>query len=251
MSYKVRLDIFEGPLDLLLHLIQKEELSIYDIPVARVTEQYMETLSLMQLLDLDVAGEFLVMAATLIHIKSKMLLPPDPDAVEEEADPRAELVRRLIEYKAFKEAADGLRQREEKRSHIFPRFGVEPDIDGGDSPFMEVSLFDMIAAFSRVLKNFPADTVHEIGKDEFTVADKVHELFHLLVKKSVVSFSELFRASKNRYEVITIFLAVLELIRLKEVTVRQDSHFGEIEIARRSTDARTPSQRDGLDIETA
>lgn len=234
MSYKVRLDIFEGPLDLLLYLINEEELSIYDIPVARITEQYMEYLSVMQLLDLDIAGEFLVMAATLIHIKSKMLLPPDPNAEEEEADPRAELVRRLLEYKAFKEAAENLRHREERRSHIFPRFGVEPEIDGGDSPFMEVSLFDMIAAFSRVLKNFPTEMVHEVGTDEFTVADKVHELFHLLVKRPVIRFSELFRSSKNRFEVITIFLAVLELIRLKEILVKQDAHFGEIEVSRRS-----------------
>ena len=237
MSYKVRLDVFEGPLDLLLYLINKEELNICDIPIARITEQYAEYLGLMQLLDLEVAGEFLVMAATLMHIKSKMLLPPDPNVEEEEPDPRAELVRRLLEYKAFKEAAAGLREREEKRGRLFPRFGVEPELVGDDSPFAEVSLFDMIAAFSRVLKNFPADTAHEVARDEFTVADKVHELFHLLVKKPVIRFSELFRTAKNRFEVITIFLAVLELIRLREVAVTQDSHFGEIEISRCSAES--------------
>ena len=151
MTYKVKLEIFEGPLDLLLYLIKKEELDIYNIPIARLTEQYLETLNLMELLDLEVAGEFLVMAATLMQIKSKTLLPPDPAETAEEADPRAELVRRLLEYKAFKEAAEELRGFEGKRSGIFTRFGVEPEIDGGDSPFLEGSLFDLITAFSRIL----------------------------------------------------------------------------------------------------
>ena len=233
MNYKIRLDVFEGPLDLLLYLIKKEELDIYDIPITRITTQYLETLNLMELLDLDIAGEFLVMAATLMQIKSKMLLPPDPagEALEE-LDPRAELVRQLLEYKAFKEAAKNLRDFEGQRSQIFTRFGVEPEIEGDDSPFLEVSLFDLISAFQLALKNLPRNDFHRVEKDEFTVAEKVHEIFHRLIKEPTIYFSHLFKSAKNRFEVITTFLAILELIRLKEVCVRQENYFAEIEITR-------------------
>jgi len=233
MTYKIRLEVFEGPLDLLLYLIKRDELNICDIPITKITEQYLEYLNLMELLDLDVAGEVLVMAATLMQIKSKMLLPPDPVAAEgEEADPRAELVRRLLEYKTFKDAAEGLRGFESKRSGVFTRFGVEPELDGDDSPFFEVSLFDLISALSKVLKSLPKETFHQIIKDEFTVAEKVHEIFHRLVKEPMLYFSTLFKSAKNRFEVITIFLALLELIRMKEVAIHQGRHFGEIEITR-------------------
>ncbi|MBI3252983.1 MAG: segregation/condensation protein A [Candidatus Omnitrophica bacterium] len=237
MTYKVKLEVFEGPLDLLLYLIKEEELDIYDIPITRITGQYLEYLNLMELLDLDIAGEFLVMAATLTEIKSRMLLPPDPEAAEaEEADPRAELVRRLLEYKAFKEAASSLRGFEAGRADLFTRPGVETgqDLPSGrrDSPFCEASLFDLLTAFSRVLGRLPKDSFHSIEKDEFTVAEKVHELFHRLAKEPVVYFSALFRSAKNKFEVITTFLALLELVRMKEVTVRQSGHFDEIEILR-------------------
>ncbi len=235
MTYKVHLEIFEGPLDLLLYLIKREELDIYNIPINRITEQYLETLNLMELLDLEVAGEFLVMAATLMQIKSKLLLPPDPEAAaeEEEMDPRAELVRRLLEYKAFKEAAERLRGFEGQRSAVFTRLAAAPEIDGGgDSPFFEVSLFDLISAFSKVLKGLPKTSVHEVVKDEFTVADKVHEIFHRLMKEPVIYFSALFKAARNKSELITTFLALLELIRLREIRITQGDHFGEIEISR-------------------
>ncbi|HTL71478.1 MAG TPA: segregation/condensation protein A [Candidatus Eisenbacteria bacterium] len=233
MSYKIRLDIFEGPLDLLLYLIKKEELNIYDIPITRITEQYLEHLNLMELLDLDVAGEFLVMAATLMQIKSRMLLPPDPEGVEtDQEDPRAELVRRLLEYKAFKEAAERLRDFEGKRGGLFTRTDVEPELDGGDSPFFEVSLFELISAFSKVLKFIPKEMFHSVMKDEFTVAEKVHEIFHRLVNQPSIRFSSLFREAKNKIEAITTFLALLELIRLKEVTIAQEAHFEDILISR-------------------
>ena len=234
MSYKVKLEVFEGPLDLLLYLIKRDELDIYDIPITTITAQYLEYLNLMEILDLDIAGEFLVMAATLMQIKSKMLLPPDPEGLETlEADPRAELVKRLLEYKSFKEAAERFRGFEEERSRIFARFGVEPEPqDSGDSPFVEVTLFELISAFAKVLKELPKDSFHEIMKDEFTVADKVHEIFHRLTKEPRILFSAIFRAAKNKYEVITTFLAVLELIRVKEIIARQDRQFGEIEITK-------------------
>ena len=233
MSYKVKLEIFEGPFDLLLYLIKKEELNIYDIPITRITEQYLEYLTLMEILDLDIAGEFLVIAATLIQIKSKMLLPPDPEGLEtQEEDPRADLVKRLLAYKSFKEAAERLKGLEETRRGLFTRFGVEPEFEDGDSPFADVTLFELITAFGKVLRSLPKDTFHEVTKDECTVADKVHEIFHRLAKEPKILFSALFRSARNRVEVITTFLAVLELIRVKEIMARQDSAFGEIEITR-------------------
>lgn len=233
MSYKIRLEIFEGPLDLLLYLIKKDELDIYDIPITRVTEQYLEYLNIMEQLDLEVAGDFLVMAATLMHIKSKMLLPPDPNGeVAEELDPRAELVRRLLEYKAFKEVAEDFKGFEERRSGIFTRYGIEPEIEDNDSPFVEVSIFDLMTAFAKILKGLPQTDPHEVTKDEFTVADKVHELVHQLTKQASIRFSALFKKSRNKYEAITIFLAILELARLKEILVLQSDYFGDIEISR-------------------
>ncbi len=233
MGYKIQLDVFEGPLDLLLYLIKEEELNIYDIPITRITEQYLEHLNLMEMLDLEVAGEFLVMAATLMHIKSRLLLPPDPIAWEdEEADPRAELVRRLLEYKAFKEASDRLRIFEAGRNDFFTRSGVEPEPDGGDSPFTEVSLFDLLSALAKAMQGLPKENFHQVVKDEYTVAEKVQEIFQRLTRQPVLFFSRLFTGAKNKFEVITTFLAVLELIRMKEIAVRQSDHFGEIEITK-------------------
>ena len=240
MSYKVKLEVFEGPLDLLLYLIREEELDIYDIPITRITAQYLEYLNMMEILDLDVAGEFIVMAATLMHIKSKMLLPPDPEGLEStEADPRAELVRRLLEYKSFKEAAEKLKSFETERGKIFTRFGVEPELEDGDSPFVDISLFELMTAFAKVLQGLPKDIFHEITKDEYSVAEKVHEIFHRLAKQPTIYFSALFKTARNKNEIITIFLALLELMRIKEVIARQDIHFGEIEITR-NTQAMQP-----------
>ncbi len=246
MTYKVKLEVFEGPLDLLLYLIKKEEVDIYDIPISKITDQYLEYLELMQLLDLNIAGEFLVMAATLMHIKSKLLLPPDPaDAQEqEETDPRAELVKRLIEYKKFKEAAAELSQRESTQKHFFARIGTGVKVD--DLPpvkgeFLEASLFDLITAFTKVLKDIPKEVFHQVIKDEFTVSEKIHDVLHMLVEKKSMLFTDLFKAAKNKREIITIFLALLELIKIKEVIVMQTEHFGEIEIIR-NTETIKPSE---------
>lgn len=232
MSYKVKLEVFEGPLDLLLYLIKKNEIDIYDIPISTITEQYLEYLELMRMLDLNIAGEFLVMAATLIHIKSKMLLPPDETEIltEEEEDPREELVRRLLEYKKFKEVAGVLQDLEGQRKKMFTRdipFEVEPG-----EVFFEASLFDLITALTRVLKDVPKEVFQEIVKDEFTVEQKVHDLLHMLVKNQVLSLFELFKAAKNKLEIIATFLAVLELIRLKEILIVQKQKFSDIEIIR-------------------
>lgn len=232
MSYKVKLEVFEGPLDLLLYLIKKNEVDIYDIPITSVTEQYLEYLELMRMLDLNIAGEFLVMAATLIHIKSKMLLPPEEKEIlpEEEEDPREELVRRLLEYKRFKEAAGVLQDLEGQRRQMFTR-AATIELESGEK-FFEASLFDLITALTKVLKDVPRDVFQEIVKDEFTVEQKVHDLLHMLVEKSVIFISELFSNAKNKLEIIATFLAVLELIRLKEILVVQKDRFGEIEVIR-------------------
>lgn len=232
-DYKIRLDQFEGPLDLLLHLIKKDELNICDIPIMRITEQYLEYLNLMETLNLDIAGEFLVMAATLMQIKSRMLLPPDPSGLEtEEGDPRAELVRRLLEYKAFKEAAERFRQFESDRSGLFGRFGSEPVYESDEASIGEVSLFELLSAFAKVLKSFPDPAAHEVLKDEYTVADKILDITERLKKEPRIRFSKLFRAAKNKLEAITTFLALLELVRQKEVMIEQDRQFGEIDILR-------------------
>ena len=235
MTYKVKLEVFEGPLDLLLYLIKKEEINISDIPIARITDQYLEYLEFMKLLDLDIAGEFLVMAATLMHIKSKMLLPPDELGEEqEEEDPRAELVKRLLEYKKFKEAASQLASMEKQQKHLFPRVGpLSPEeLAIPKDLLFEANLFDLITAFTKVLKDIPKDVFHEVVKDEFTVSQKMHDILHMMVQTPSIFFLDLFKAAKNKREMITIFLALLELIRLKTVVIKQQHPFGDIEVIR-------------------
>jgi len=235
MTYKVRLEIFEGPLDLLLYLIKKEELDIYDIPIAKITDQYLEYLEIMKMLDLDIAGEFIVMAATLMQIKSKMLLPPEEVTQQEteEEDPRAELVQKLLEYKKFKEVADKLAEKEADANRFYSRQSSEkPVFETEDSPFFEASIFDLLTAFSKILKEIPKETFHRIVKDQFTVGEKIHDIFHLLIKEPKIYFSRLFKEARSKIEIIVTFLALLELIRLKEIVVVQHGHFGEIEIIR-------------------
>ncbi len=235
MSYKIKLEIFEGPLDLLLYLIKKDEINVYDIPIATILEQYMQYLELMRMLDLNVAGEFIVMAATLMHIKSKMLLPQETnlqeDIPDDERDPRAELVKRLLEYQQFKEAADALRAKERARQDIFKRQPVLEDKESGESYF-EASLFDLINAFSKALKDVPKELFYEVIKDEFTVEGKVHDLLHMIAQTTHIKLTRLFERAKSRLEAIATFLAVLELIRLKEIIVVQKNVFGEIEVFR-------------------
>lgn len=235
MSYKIKLDIFEGPLDLLLYLVKKDHLNIYDIPIAEVTQQYLSYLELMKLLDLNIAGEFLVMAATLMQIKSKMLLPAEPNQqAEEEEDPREELVRRLLEYEKFKEIAENLRQREAGRQEVFKRPKSEEVEEAGaqTETYFEASIFDLINAFSKAMENVPKEVFYEVIKDEFTVEEKIHQILHLLLVKSTLSISDLFSSAKNKIEIVVNFLAILELIRMKEIVAFQKEQFHEIEISR-------------------
>ncbi len=238
MSYKIKLEIFEGPLDLLLYLIKKDEVNIYDIPIATILEQYLNYLELMRLLDLNIAGEFIVMAATLMQIKSKMLLPQEvrleDEIPDEEKDPRLELVKRLLEYRQFKEAAEQLRVKELARQDLFKRPVVSTDEETGES-FFEANLFDLISAFSKALKDVPKELIYEVIKDEFTVEGKVADLRQIFKERAHISLTRLFSQAKNKLEAIATFLAVLELIRLKEVIVAQKSLFGEIEVLKNKT----------------
>ena len=242
-SYHVRLDEFEGPLDLLLHLIKKNEINIYDIPIAVITKQYLEYISLMKYLNLDVAGEFLVMAATLIHIKSRMLLPDDSEGDDEDdsgEDPRAELVRRLLEYKQFKEAAGELVQRGQQWREVFgrPAFcergqisNLSPEGDGGDIP-LDLTLFDLVDAFQDIIQRTPAKALVEVTADHLTVKDRMNAILERLESESAVPFETLFCPEEGRMVVIVTFLGLLELIRIKLVRAYQSEAFGSILVSR-------------------
>lgn len=220
-------------MDLLLYLIKKDELNIYDIPITQVTEQYMRYLELMELLDLDVAGEFLVIAATLLAIKSKMLLPAEEkeEYLGEEEDPRLDLVQKLLEYKRFKEMAEHLRNKERLRQSVFTR-RVNLDDRAPDEVYFETSLFELISAFSKALKDIPKEIFYEVIKDEVTVEEKVHQILHLLFEKPRLELSELFASAKSKLEIVATFLAILELIKVKEIKIVQQELFGEIQIMR-------------------
>lgn len=237
MAYKIKLDIFEGPLDLLLYFVKKDHINIYDIPIAQIAEQYLVYLELMRLLDLNIAGEFLVMAATLMQIKSRMLLPTQEitKAEDEEVDPRQELVQRLLEYQRFKEIASELRQKESKAKEQFrrPKSAASFGTDASGELYFEANIFDLINAFTQALKEkVPREIFYEVIKDEFTVDQKIHDTLHLLLNQEVLNLMQLFKQAKNKLEIIATFLAVLELIRLKEIIIRQKGLFGEIEIIR-------------------
>ncbi len=229
-QYKVKLPMFEGPLDLLLYLIRKEEVSIYDIPIARITEQYLEYLRAMQGLDIGVAGEFLVMAATLIHIKTQMLLPRDPDATEKEIeDPRAELIYQLLEHQKFKAAANVLHQRATIETATFTR----PIDSDGENPEVAATLFQLFEVFKDVMDRRRAISEIEIARDEMTMAEKIAEIRLMLNEQPEVSSRALFERARSRREMVLIFLAVLELVKELVIRLVQRETFGDITIVRR------------------
>ena len=242
MSYKVKLEIFEGPLDLLLHLVKQNHLEIDAIPIAVITDQYLKYLEFMQALDLEVAGEFLVMAATLMQIKSRMLLPPEAVPVEEEEqpDPAQELIERLREYQKFKQAAEVLSGMEKERRVQFSRPVIRDGVPVETEEFLEASLFDLLTAFSQFMAGeVSKDLIHEIIQEECTVEQQVDLLRGLAKQQEELSFTELFSRARTRMEAIATFLALLEMIRLKEVVILQGQLFGEIVILIRSQEAET------------
>ncbi len=234
-EYKVDLDVFEGPLDLLLYLIRKDEIDIYDIKIERITKQYMAYLDLMKQLDLNIAGEFIVMAATLMLIKSRTLLPVETrkgadDEEEEEADPRLDLVRQLVEYKKFKDAATSLMWREALQAERFLAGGEASigDADALEPNLGDIGLFDLLTAFQEVLQRAPVSPLGHLKPITWSVPDKMELILDQVGREKRVAFSKLFTAESPRGEVIVSFLALLELLKQHRVSVRQLAPFTEI-----------------------
>jgi segregation and condensation protein A len=237
-EYKVQFEVFEGPLDLLLYLVKKEEVDIYEVNLTRIATQFVEYIDLMRELDLEVAGDFLVMASTLMLIKSRELLPVDQQAQTEEEDeqddPRWELIRQLVEYRKFKDAAARLQSREIEQEDVYRRDpgrqALEPT---GPEPPPELSLFDLLAAVNQVLQRFQErEGPGEIFEDKWTVSEKIEHLRQLIASRSPLRFSDLFEQTTSRSEVVATFLALLELMRLRLIVAHQTGAFGEIELCR-------------------
>jgi len=239
-NYKVKLDIFEGPLDLLLYLIRKDEVDVLDVNIERVTKQYITYIDTFKMLNIDLAGEFIVMAANLMYLKSRTLLPrpvqpPDEDAEEE--DPRWELIRQLIEYKKFKDAAGFLARRQMQMENVFPAVPEVPLSAQTVTPsgLPEMGIFDLIRAFQKVLVRFQKEdisTMHEIVDDKFTVSDKIDSLLRTVLPGEQIVFLSLFQEATSRDEVIVTFVALLELIKLRQFRVTQNHLLGEITLYR-------------------
>lgn len=235
-EYKVRLDIFEGPLDLLLYLIKRDEIDIYDISIERITKQYLEYIDTFKMLNIDLASEFVMMAANLMYIKSRTLLPKPEQPPEDEAeddDPRWDLIRQLVEYKKFKDAANFLQRRELEQGELFEHIAEAPKFDTPPPP-ANVNIFDLIRAFQNVLKRFQEELeLGEIIDDPYTVSDKIDYLLERFEPGSYMNFSQLFDLASSRTEVIVTFLALLELIRLKQFRFEQQDPLGEIQVYRK------------------
>ena len=237
-DYKVKIEVFEGPLDLLLYLIKKDEVDIYSVSIERITNQYLEYLNTFRMLDLEIAGEFVVMAANLIYIKSRSLLPVDQEAPEEESDeedPRWDLIRQLIEYKKFKDAAMQLQRWEIAQEGIIPRIAGKPTLNDAETLLKEeVGIFDLISAFQKVLRKLEKrrEDLREIFEENFTVSEKIDFILETITPERPATFSSLFAAAAGRTEIVVTFLALLELMRLRQLRVVQVAPFADIEIER-------------------
>ena len=236
-EYKVKFEVFEGPLDLLLYLIKKEEVDIYEVNLTSLATQFIEYIDTMRLLDLEIAGEFLVMAATLMYIKSRELLPVDQqvqvEGEDDGEDPRWELIRQLVEYKKFKDAAAQLSVLEARQEAVFPRVPGKLDFQTETPARSEASVFDLLNAVNTVLQRFTQrPEQRDIFEDKWSVSEKIEFLVRIISERSPLRFSELFESVTSRSEVVVTFLALLELIRLKQLTAVQAEAFGEILICR-------------------
>ena len=230
-NYDIQLENFEGPLDLLLHLIKKNEMDIYDIPMSKITDQYLAILDAMKILNLDLAGEFLLMAATLLHIKSKLLLPKlvEEELEEEDEDPRAELVRRLLEYQKYKEVSLTLDNKPQLGRDLFARVAPEPEVlEEAEAGFVAVGLFDLLAALKEVLKESPEELVHQVNMEQLSVKDRINLILSALQGQESVAFVDLFSDGIRRSELIVTFLALLELVKLRLVRFMQNTTHGSI-----------------------
>jgi segregation and condensation protein A len=237
-EYKVKFEVFEGPLDLLLYLIKKEEVDIYEVNLTQLAAQFIEYIELMRQFDLEIAGEFLVMASTLMYIKSRELLPVDQqvqvEGEEEGVDPRWELIRQLVEYKKFKDAAAKLQVLEERQEGVYPRLPGKLEFENiTPAARPDVSIFDLLNAVTGVLKRFGTrDAGRDIFEDKWTVSEKIESILRLIAERGRALFSELFEGVTSRSEIVVTFLALLELIRLKQLACTQTAEFGEIELRR-------------------
>ncbi|HKW29641.1 MAG TPA: segregation/condensation protein A [Verrucomicrobiae bacterium] len=237
-EYKVQFEVFEGPLDLLLYLIKKEEVDIYQVNLTRLATQFIEYIDLMRQFDLEIAGEFLVMASTLMYIKSRELLPVDQQVAvegeEEGDDPRWELIRQLVEYKKFKDAASQLQTLEARQENVFPRLPGKLEFEStAPPPKPDVSIFDLLNAVNAVLKRFEKrDDARDIFEDKWTVSEKIEFILKVIAERGSVRFAELFENAASRSEVVCTFLALLELVRLKHLVCVQPEPFAEIEISK-------------------
>lgn len=234
--YTIKLQEFEGPLDLLLFFIKRDELEIYNIPLSRITKEFLDYIHYIESLDLEIAGEFLVMAAELMQIKVKMLLPPEPGE-QEEQDPRANLVRRLIEYKRFKEVAMDMSKMEDEQQKVFYRGFLEGDAreiteNEDESLLRDVSLFDLIASFTFAVERMPKNSVHEIVKLHVTIDEQIDYILNYFSRRSEATFYELVKDMTEKIRIVVTFIALLELIRAKRVIVRQPEPFSEVSIVR-------------------
>jgi segregation and condensation protein A len=243
MPYEIKLDVFEGPLDLLLHLIHKNEVSITDIPIALITRQYLETVELMKSLNLDIAGEYLVMAAYLTHIKSQMLLPVEECDTEDEKgqDPREELVANLLQYKRHKEAAQSLVDRPLLNRDIFVRESALDDneVTVRDQP-IKAGLPELMDALKELLRRTSRRDLIELAPDRLQVKDKINEILEHLKDRDWTTFAALFEDDWSRINIVTTFLALLDLVKLQVVGIYQDTAFGTVLIQKREKD---PSNR--------
>jgi segregation and condensation protein A len=233
MGYEIKLDIFEGPLDLLLYLIKKNEIDIYDIPIALITRQYLEYIELLGSLNLDLAGEFLILAATLIHIKSRLLLPVEEDpSAEEEEDPRAELVRQLLDYQAFKEAALQLDSRPVLERDVFTRScqAVDPDDSAPPGVFVEMDVFDLVKAFQQIMTRLDKTERIEVDAEEMSLADRINEIIDRLMEHKHLTFTDLIGERTDRRWVLYTFLALLELMKLRMIRAYQSESYGVIRL---------------------
>jgi segregation and condensation protein A len=231
VSLDIRLENFAGPLDMLLHLIRKNEMDICDIQIAEITAQYLAVIETMKSLNLDVAGEFILMAATLIHIKSKMLLPlsDEEDLEEEEPDPRAELVRRLLEYQKYKAAASELDERPMLGRDVFTR--TQPlQVDAGEegAEFVDVGIFDLVEVFRSLMKTAPPASVHEISFEHISITERINYILNEIAARGSLAFNELFSEAPKRSEIVATFLAMLELVKMRTVRLMQSTSFGSI-----------------------
>lgn len=233
MDYQVNLDIFRGPLDLLLYLVQRDEVDIFDIPIARITEQYLEHLEMLKLIDVERVGDFLVMASTLMEIKSKLLLPKNAEAASGEEDPRLELVRQLVEYKKYKEAAALLERRAEEQSARLPRQPAERfAADPRQQPIREVELWDLVSAFSRLMRETLAVQASQVIQDDTPVQVYMAQLMDRLSRQPRLAFADAFDPPHTRFRLVGLFLALLELIRARQVAAEQSEPFDEIYLVR-------------------